>query len=433
MKTVELLFWIALLLVFYTYLGYGLLLAPAVWLRERIRPRRAAALPDELPRVTLVIAAYNEEAVVDVKMRNCLALDYPADRLRILWVTDGSTDGTNERLAAWPRADVLFEPARRGKTAALNRSIGCIDTPLVIYTDANTMLNPEAVREIVRRFDDPAVGCVAGEKRVRPRPVADSATTGTRNDGADMPSGDPDKTRTGSGATPTSDAGGTSVPQANAAATEGLYWRYESLLKQGDDRLHTAVGAAGELFAVRRELYRPLPEDTLLDDFVLSMRIARAGYRIAYCNTAWAEEEPSADMREEGKRKTRIAAGGLQSVWRLRGLLLPWPRPLLWWQYLSHRVLRWTLAPLMLALLLPLNIVLVAGSPHRLLYGFLLACQLLFYAAALVGYLSARRGRNGGLCAVPYYFLFMNLHVSAGIVYLCRHKGNGAWEKARRA
>ena len=121
MKTVELLFWIALLLVFYTYLGYGLLLAPAVWLRERIRPRRAAALPDELPRVTLVIAAYNEEAVVDVKMRNCLALDYPADRLRILWVTDGSTDGTNERLAAWPRADVLFEPARRGKTAALNR------------------------------------------------------------------------------------------------------------------------------------------------------------------------------------------------------------------------------------------------------------------------------------------------------------------------
>lgn len=125
--------------------------------------------------------------------------------------------------------------------------------------------------------------------------------------------------------------------QANAAATEGLYWRYESLLKQGDDRLHTAVGAAGELFAVRRELYRPLPEDTLLDDFVLSMRIARAGYRIAYCNSAWAEEEPSADMREEGKRKTRIAAGGLQSVWRLRGLLLPWPRPLLWWQYLSHR------------------------------------------------------------------------------------------------
>lgn len=369
MKTVELLFWIALLLVFYTYLGYGLLLAPAVWLRERIRPRRAAALPDELPRVTLVIAAYNEEAVVDVKMRNCLALDYPADRLRILWVTDGSTDGTNERLAAWPRADVLFEPARRGKTAALNRSIGCIDTPLVIYTDANTMLNPEAVREIVRRFDDPAVGCVAGEKRVRPRPVADSATTGTRNDEANVPSGDPDKTRTGSGATPTSDAGGTSVPQANAAATEGLYWRYESLLKQGDDRLHTAVGAAGELFAVRRELYRPLPEDTLLDDFVLSMRIARAGYRIAYCNSAWAEEEPSADMREEGKRKTRIAAGGLQSVWRLRGLLLPWPRPLLWWQYLSHRVLRWTLAPLMLALLLPLNIVLVAGSPHRLLYG----------------------------------------------------------------
>lgn len=394
MKIVELLFWIALLLVCYTYVGYGLLLAAAVWLRERIRPRRTVAQPAELPHVTLVIAAYNEEAVVDEKMRNCLALDYPADRLRILWVTDGSTDGTRERLAAWPRAEVLFEPARRGKTAALNRSIGAIRTPLVVYTDANTMLNPEAVREIVRCFADPRVGCVAGEKRVRSR-TADEA--------------------------------------ANAAATEGLYWRYESQLKAWDDRLHTAVGAAGELFAVRRELYRPLREDTLLDDFVLSMRIARAGYRIAYCRTAWAEEEPSADLHEEGKRKTRIAAGGLQSVWRLRSLLLPWPRPLLWWQYTSHRVLRWTLAPLLLALLLPLNIALAIGSPHRLLYGILLCGQLLFYAAALWGHLAAHRGRKGGICTVPAYFLFMNLHVFAGIFYLCRHKGTGAWEKARRA
>lgn len=394
MKTAELLFWIALLMVFYTYLGYGLLLGAAVWLRERIRPRRTAAQPAEPPRVTLVIAAYNEEAVVDEKMRNCLGLDYPADRLRILWVTDGSTDATNERLAAWPRAEVLFEPARRGKTAALNRSIGAVDTPIVVYTDANTMLNAQAMREIVRCFDDPAVGCVAGEKRVRPAAGADAG---------------------------------------NAAATEGIYWRYESLLKSWDDRLHTAVGAAGELFAVRRDLYRPLREDTLLDDFILSMQIVRQGYRIAYCRTAWAEEEPSADLHEEGKRKTRIAAGGLQAVWRLRGMLLPWPRPLLWWQYVSHRVLRWTLAPVMLALLLPLNVVLAAGSPHRTVYLILLALQLLFYAAALGGYLSARRGRKRGICAVPAYFLFMNLHVFAGIGYLCRHKGNGAWEKARRA
>lgn len=391
MKTVELLFWIALLIVFYTYLGYGLLLGAAVWLRERIHPRRTVTHPAELPHVTLVIAAYNEEAVVDEKMRNCLKLNYPADRMRILWVTDGSTDATNRRLASWPRAEVLFEPARRGKTAALNRSIGAIDTPLVVYTDANTMLNPEAVHEIVRCFDDPEVGCVAGEKRVR------------RPDGA------------------------------NAAATEGLYWRYESLLKSWDDRLNTAVGAAGELFAVRRELYSPLREDTLLDDFVLSMQIARRGYRIAYCRSAWAEEEPSADLHEEGKRKTRIAAGGLQSVGRLRGLLLPWPRPLLWWQYISHRVLRWTLAPLMLALLLPLNIALAVSSPNRITYLILLVLQLLFYAAALGGYLSGRRGRKSGICAVPAYFLFMNLHIFAGIGYLCKYKGGGAWEKARRA
>ena len=151
----------------------------------------------------------------------------------------------------------------------------------MVFTDANTMLNLEAVTEIVRCFEDPQVGCVAGEKRV-------------------------------------ADAGG-----AGAAATEGVYWKYESKLKELDYRLYSAVGAAGELFAVRRGLWQTLPEDTLLDDFVCSMLIASQGYKIAYCKEAYALETPSADMGEEGKRKKRIAAGGLQSVWRLRKLLNP--------------------------------------------------------------------------------------------------------------
>lgn len=393
MTLAAILFWACAALVVYTYVGYGALLWGLVRLREALgggRKTSDTATPSAEPEVTLLIAAYNEEGVVAEKMANCRALEYTPGRLRIVWVTDGSTDRTVELLEACPDATVLHDARRGGKTAALNRALESVRTPIVVFTDANTMLNPAAVREIVRRFEDPAVGCVAGEKRV-------AAAEG-----------------------------------AGAAATEGVYWRYESKLKELDDRLHSAVGAAGELFAVRRELFERLPEDTLLDDFVCSMRIAAKGYRIAYCRDAFALETPSADMREEGKRKRRIAAGGLQSVWRLRGLLNPFRHGVLWFQYVSHRVLRWTLAPVALAALVPLNIVLL-GSAHPTLYGVLLALQGAFYLAAAAGWLRERRGRSGGLASVPYYFLFMNLNVFRGAWYLATRRSGGAWEKARRA
>lgn len=389
MKTLAILFWAGALLVFYTYLGYGLLLRGLVSLRERFRPRKTAPQSDTLPETTLLIAAYNEEAVVAEKMANCLAQDYPAEKLHIVWVTDGSTDRTDEKLSAYEGVRVLHEGSRRGKTAALNRAMEHIATPLVICTDANTMLNTGAVSAIVRNFADPAVGCVAGEKRV-------------------------------------ANKGG-----GNAAATEGVYWRYESKLKEWDDRLCTAVGAAGELFAFRRSLYEPQPADTLLDDFMISMRIAARGFRIAYCKEAYALESPSADMVEEGKRKVRIAAGGLQSVWRLRRLLWPRGHGILTFQYISHRVLRWTLTPVVLAALLPLNIALL-WSAEPVFYGIVLVLQLLFYAAALGGWWCERRGRKNRLLFIPYYFLFMNLNVFRAAAYLMHHRGLGTWEKARR-
>ncbi|WP_418982287.1 glycosyltransferase family 2 protein [Alistipes sp.] len=389
MTTAAILFWLFLAVVFYTYLGYGMLLRALVSFREAVCPRRAAPEPESLPEVTLLIAAYNEQEIVAAKTANCRALEYPAGRLHVVWITDGSTDRTVELLAACPEVRVLHDARRGGKTAALNRAMQAIETPIVIFTDANTMLNPEAVREIVRCFDDPKVGCVAGEKRVA--------------------------ARAGEG----------------AAATEGVYWRYESKLKEWDFRLSTAVGAAGELFAVRRELYEPQSEDTLLDDFMISMRIAGKGYRIAYCKEAYALETPSADMAEEGKRKRRIAAGGLQSVWRLRGLLNPLRHGVLTFQYLSHRVLRWTLTPLLLAALLPLNVVLL-WSAHPALYAVVLTLQTAFYLAALAGWLLERRGRRNRWLFIPYYFLFMNLNVFRGAHYLATHR-SGAWEKARRA
>lgn len=391
MTTIAILFWAGLLLVFYTYLGYGVLLRALVALRESICPRKPFPLPDPLPEVTLLIAAYNEEQIVIEKMANTLEQNYPTEKLRVVWVTDGSTDNTGERLAAYSEVRVLHEAPRRGKTAALNRAMNWIETPIVICTDANTMLNAEAVHEIVRCFADSEVGCVAGEKRV-----------------ADL-HGD-----------------------GSAAATEGLYWKYESKLKEWDDRLYTAVGAAGELFAFRRSLYEPQPDDTLLDDFMISMRIAARGYRIAYCKEAYALETPSADMGEEGKRKVRIAAGGLQSVGRLWPLLNPLRYGVLAFQYISHRVLRWTVTPVTLTLLVPLNIVLL-GSEHWALYAAMLAAQALFYAAAVAGWVLERRGRKSRLLFVPYYFLFMNLNVFRGAAYLSTHRGRGTWEKARRA
>lgn len=390
MTTAAILFWAGVFLVFYTYLGYGILLWVLVKIREALRPARRYGLPAEQPEMTLLIAAYNEQDVVAGKMANCLALDYPADRLRVTWITDGSTDRTGELLAAYPGVTVLHDARRGGKTAALNRALEFIRTPLVVFTDANTMLNPRAVTEIVRCFEDPRVGCVAGEKRV-------------------------------------AEAG-----HAGAAATEGVYWKYESKLKELDYRLYSAVGAAGELFAVRRELWQTLPEDTLLDDFVCSMLIAAQGYKIAYCKDAYALETPSADMGEEGKRKKRIAAGGLQSVWRLRKLLNPFRYGVLWFQYVSHRVLRWTLTPVALVALLPLNIALL-WSGHPALYGTLLALQCAFYLAAAAGWALERSGRRNKLLFIPYYFLFMNLNVFRGAWYLATHRGRGAWEKARRA
>lgn len=400
MKTLEMTFFISLFIVFYTYVGYGILLWILVKLKQIFLP--SARLNDnadeetdtgELPEVTLFITAYNEENVVDEKMKNCHELDYPKDKLNIVWVTDGSNDSTNEKLKKYPDVTVLFSPERKGKTAAMNRGMKFITTPLVIFTDANTFVNAQAIREIVRCFNNPRVGCVAGEKRV------------------DMNS-----------------AGGA------AAGGEGLYWKYESFLKKLDYRLYSAIGAAGELFAIRTSLYEEMPDDTLLDDFILSLRITMKKYIIAYCDTAYALESGSAGMKEEEKRKVRIAAGGLQSINRLRGLLNPVRYGVLSFQYISHRVLRWSVTPVALFLLFPLNILLAIYSEDNLQYSLLLFSQILFYTTGFYGFYLSTKSIKNKFLYVPYYFLFMNINVIKGFFYLKRKKSNdGTWEKARRA
>lgn len=390
MKGIELFFWIGLFIVFYTYIGYGILLWILVKIKEIFKKRIIPELPKDLPEVTLLIAAYNEEAIVDEKMNNCKKLSYPTEKLKIYWITDGSTDQTDQLLAKYPEVTVLHENARKGKTAALNRGIQFVTTPLVVFTDANTMLNEEAITEIVRQFTNPKVGCVAGEKRIL------KETTGS------------------------------------ATAGEGIYWVYESFLKQLDSRLYSAVGAAGELFAIRSKLFEVMPEDTLLDDFILSLRIAQKGYKIAYCKEAYAIENTSADMKEEEKRKVRISAGGIQSIYRLSSLLNIFRFKTLSFQYISHRVLRWSVTPILLFLLFPANLILMLNNPHSL-YGVLFILQCLFYSLGMIGYYLAQKQIRNKILFVPYYFLFMNINVIKGFFYLKKKKGSGTWEKARRA
>jgi cellulose synthase/poly-beta-1,6-N-acetylglucosamine synthase-like glycosyltransferase len=390
MESIVIVFWIFILIVFYTYIGYGIILFAAVKIKEMRHKPQQFPHSSELPDITLFITAYNEEDVVDEKMGNCLSLDYPKERLHIVWVTDGSNDRTNELLSHYPEVTVYYEPERRGKMAAMNRGMKMVNTPFVVFTDANTTLNADALKEMIRAFDNPRVGCVAGEKRIGGKEKQDAVQGG-----------------------------------------EGAYWKYESALKSYDARLYSTIGTAGELFAIRRELFREIEPDTLLDDFILSMRITMEGYVIAYCSKAYAIEAGSSDMREEEKRKVRIAAGGLQSIARLSPLLNPFRYGTLSFQYVSHRVLRWSVAPFMLFALLPLNFVLYLGH-ISLFYDIVFYLQLLFYAAAAVGYYMQNRQLKMKVFFIPYYFLFMNINVFKGIGYLARHKGTGTWTKSNR-
>ena len=394
---VRLLFWLLVTLVTYTYVGY----AAIVGLLARLRPQRPhTSISDDdtatvtLPVVTLIIAAYNERAVIERKVANCHALDYPADKLRLLFVTDGSTDGTPDALAAYADVTVLHAPTRLGKPAAMNRAMRQVQenapTPITVFTDANSELNSAAIRRLVRHFADPTVGCVAGEKRVHAAPTDQAASSG-----------------------------------------ESLYWRYESTVKRWESTVGSVMGAAGELYAIRSDCYVPLPDNALIDDFVLSFRIAMQGKRLVYEPDAYALEHASASIGEEWKRKRRIAAGGIQSVLWLTPLLNPLRYGLLSWQYISHRVLRWTVTPLALVVLLPLNGWLAWRRGG--LYAILLAAQGLFYGAAWLGWRLEMRRMRWKPLFVPFYFTLMNLAVFAGLARLLRGRQDVRWERARRA
>ena len=388
----KIIFWLSFFIVFYTFAGYGIFLYILVRIKRIIKGKRPVPVIDDglLPDCTLVVAAYNEEQFISEKINNTLNLNYPAGKLNFVFITDGSTDNTPELISDYPQIRLLHQGKRAGKIAAVHRAMTFVNSQVVVFTDANTLLNFDAIKLICRHYSDETVGAVAGEKRVQINDSADASSAG-----------------------------------------EGFYWKYESALKKWDSELYSVVGAAGELFSVRRSLYRDVHEDAILDDFMISMEIALKGYRIVYEPEAYAIETASENVIEELKRKIRIAAGGIQSIIWLRQLFNIFKYPVLSFQYISHRVLRWTITPLLLVLVFVLNAFL-AFKAGEISYSLLFMAQIFFYSLAVLGFIMEKRHIRIKALFISYYFCVMNYAVLMGIIRYINKNQTSVWEKSRR-
>jgi len=390
------LFWVLLFILFYTYLGYGLVLWFLVKAKNVIAPNKTTLSNASFePEVCLFVTAYNEKDYIQQKIANSFTLDYPKDKIQYLWVTDGSDDGTPDLLKKYSELEVYHLPERRGKMHAMNRGMKFVKAPIVIFSDTNTLLGQNSIREIVKRFSNERVGCVAGEKRIIE-----------------------------------------SESETAAGAGEGLYWKLESWVKKNDSELNSAVGAVGELFAIRTVLFEDVETDTLLDDFIISLRIAMQGYKIAYAPEAYAEETASLNVHEELKRKIRIAAGGVQTIFRLKRLINPFEYGILTWQYFSHKVLRWTITPIALFLLPIINLMLMIQKGSWSLtnfYALVFWFQLLCYVVAIFGWYFEQKRIRLKLFFAPYYFVMINYAGIRGILRYFKGHQSVNWEKSKRA
>jgi len=349
--------------------------------------------------VTLLIAAYNEEAFIRRKLENSLSLDYPREHLQLLVVADGSDDGTVGIVEGFADrgVELLFEPQRSGKMAAVNRAIRYARGELVVFSDANNLYERETLRELVAPFGDPRVGAVSGSKIV------------LAGDGA-------------------------------LGDSEGLYWRYESFIKEQESRLSSCVGAVGEVLAVRLALYEAPPDDTINDDFFVAMSLTRRGYDVVYAPQARSVERVSSSAADERARRARIVAGRYQAMLRAARLLTP-RRPVLAWQVISHKFLR-PLVPIAMMAALVSNVVAVLASSPRsgesrlALSGSLgitlLGLQLAFYLVAWLGTRLAPAGTLGRLTYLSTFLVSSNLAALRGLLEMVSGRDGSVWRRVSR-
>ncbi|MDQ6887064.1 MAG: glycosyltransferase family 2 protein [Gemmatimonadota bacterium] len=369
----ELLFWMSAVAVLYAYAGYPLLLVAL----RRMRSRPVLRRPVE-PSVSLLVSAYNEAGVIEAKVRNSLALDYPASQLEIVVASDGSTDRTSEIARAvngGSRARVIAYPTNRGKLAVLNETVPQLSGEIVALSDASSMLEPEALRRLVESFADPTVGAVSGVYRVIRQ---DAAAHGQQED---------------------------------------FYWRYETFLKIQEGELDSVLGAHGSLYAIRKALY-PFPDPaTINDDYVIPVRILQQGYRVAYEPRAVAVEEAQ-EMRGFSRR-VRIMTGNFEQLREIAALLHP-PRWMALFFFLSHKVAR-LLVPLAMALLIVANLLLLDRPLYRGMFG----AQLVFYALVALGAAWQLRPK---VLRLPYYFCMINAAAFVGAYHAVRGGRRVAWK-----
>ena len=381
-------FWCAAGAMAYTYALYPALLFVLAWLRSRALDENST--PAGLPTVSLLVAAYNEAPVILRKLRNCEMLDYPAAQLEILFGSDGSDDGTADILRSaglLTHMRLISFSERRGKPAVLNDLVMAARGELLVFSDANSMFDANALRELVRPFAAAAVGGVCGELRLE-RPAAEHGA---------------------------------------GAANESLYWRYETFIKRLEGRLGILAAANGAIYAIRRGLYRPLPVQRLTsDDLVIGARVLQQGRRMVFAPQAIAREEANSTIREELRRRVRVGEAGFNALAELWPLLLP-QRGSVAWMLWSHKILRWAV-PGLLVLLLAASVALW----RQAFYQAVLAMQLAAYLAALAGYVLEPHTRLPGWLTFPYFFAGSNLATLLGLWRSLRRSGNRAWARAGR-
>jgi cellulose synthase/poly-beta-1,6-N-acetylglucosamine synthase-like glycosyltransferase len=374
-------FWSSLAVVLYAYAGYPLVLFLASKLK---RGARSASATDRHPRVCLLISAFNEEKVIRKKIENSLALDYPHDKLTILVASDGSTDQTVAIAEDYADLGVrLFHrPVRSGKSAVLNEVVKTIRDEIVVFTDANSMFAEDALQRLVSRFENPDIGCVVGKLR-----YVDRHTT-------------------------------------SVARGEGLYWRYEGMLSVLESSLQSVLVANGSIFGIRRDLF-PFLYPEVANDFQIPIEIGAQGYGVVYEPQAMAFEQSTMFWQEEFQRKIRIIVRGLAGLWKLRSKIAGFRR----WQFISHKLLRWAVGPILIATLVS-NAVLMRDSAF---YTVTMMGQLFLYLAALNGWRMRKTRKPHPLFYLPFYFTMVNLAAVVAFLRFLSGERRSVWEKAESA
>ena len=375
-------FWAALLIVVYTYLLYPVL----IWFLTVARKAPDYAPLAEWPDLSLIIAAYNEEAVLRTKLENALALDYPDEKLDIIVVSDESSDDTDSIAAEFAERGVrLFRVGKRGgKTQAQNAGVELASGRFLVFSDANSMYAPDALKRLMAPFADERIGCVCGELQYA----------------------NPDDGGVGKG--------------------EGAYWRYEQFLKQRESLLSSTLGANGAIYALRRELFEELGSE-IISDFVMPIRVWRQGYRVLYESKAIAVEHSGGSFGDEYGRRRRIITRSLHGLWTQRGVLNPFAHFFFALQMFSHKVLRW-LVPVLLLVALLVNIPLATDSLYRLL----LVLQIIFYGLAVLGNILPERLSRLFPFYVPAYFCAINFGALLGLVHFLTGRRDRIWQPVSR-